>query len=51
MSDGKTFFDLVKNDRMSDAKKLFQERMDSKIVDAVSRMRQEVAKKFFNKQK
>jgi hypothetical protein len=52
MSDtSKQFYTLVQQNKLSDAKKVFEAAMQSKQVDTVSALRKEVAKAFFNKQK
>ena len=45
----KSFVDCIKNDRMLEAKKIFETAIMEKVNAKVSIMRQEVAKQFFNK--
>lgn len=50
MSDkAKQFAGLVRDNRMSDAKKIFERVMQEKMVDRVSTLRKSVAEKLFNK--
>lgn len=50
MSDkAKQFVSLVRDNRMSDAKKVFDRVMQEKMVDRVSNLRKSVAQKLFNK--
>lgn len=50
MSDrAQKFAGLVQENKMSDAKKVFERTMQERVVDMVSKMRQEVAANFFNK--
>lgn len=45
----KQFVELVKENKMVDAKKVFERTMQLKVVDTVTKLRKEVASKFFNK--
>lgn len=49
--DKKAFVDHIKNDRMLDAKKMFETAIMEKVNAKVAVIRQEVAKQFFNKNK
>lgn len=50
MSDkAKQFFGLVRDNRMSDAKKVFERVMQEKMIDRVTNLRKTVAQKLFNK--
>lgn len=48
-SDGKKIVELVKENKMLDAKKVFQHAMDVKMAKIVTKMREEVAKTVFGK--
>lgn len=49
-TNAKQFQQLVKDNKMIDAKKLFESEMQKRISTRVSDMRKSVAQKFFNKQ-
>jgi hypothetical protein len=44
-----SIYKLIVQDRLIDAKEVFRQRMNAKMVDTISQMRQDIAKKFFNK--
>jgi hypothetical protein len=48
-SDSAEFLKLVKQNEMLEAKKVFEQSMNSKVVSTITEFRKEVAKNFFNK--
>ncbi len=48
-TEGKQIVELVKENKMLDAKKIFQSAMDKKMASVVTQMRETVAKSVFGK--